>query len=70
MAVASSSVKRCARSVWKSRSSKRSTPSDEPGALAAPAGDLCGRRSAMSVRAENDHVQILTAFANNASPHS
>ena len=30
----------------------------------------CGRRSAMSEHAENDYVQILTAFANNASPHS
>jgi DNA-binding HxlR family transcriptional regulator len=29
-----------------------------------------GRHCAMSVHAENDHVQILTAFANNASPHS
>jgi hypothetical protein len=30
----------------------------------------CGRRSAMSEHAENDYVQIQTAFANNASPHS
>jgi hypothetical protein len=30
----------------------------------------CGRRSAMSEHVENDYVQILTAFANNASPHS